>query len=66
MCSCGENRFAQRRRGLEGGGAGGGLSMKDLRPSKIKYFTMFSGLPTAMGKQQKAEGVWKKLYFLEL
>lgn len=64
MCSCGENRFAQRRGGLSGGGAGGGLSMKDLRPSEVKCFTMFSGLPTAAGKQQKAErGLEEALLF---
>jgi hypothetical protein len=38
MCSCGENRFAQRREGLGNVGAGGGQRMKRQETEQSQVF----------------------------
>lgn len=60
MCSCGENRFAQKRGGLWVGrrrGTGGGTEHKRSEAQRSQVFYDVLWPATATGKQQKAERV---------
>lgn len=56
MCSCGENRFAQRREGLGDVERQVDRGEKDLGHSKVKWLAVFPNLPTAARMWEKAVG----------